>query len=78
MTPCLDGCRYISYNHIVALVAKKTAISITIDGDLLRALDAMLREVQEKELRGRKKLSNRSALIERIVADYVSRRGSDR
>ena len=60
------------------LVAKKTPISITIDADVLRALDGMLRELQEKELRGRKKLSNRSMLIERMVTDYMSRRGSDR
>jgi len=60
------------------VVAKKVAISVTIDGDLLRALDELLRELQEKELRGRKHLSNRSSLIEQIVADYLGRKGATR
>jgi len=54
-------------------MAKKVAISITIDGELLRDLDEMLRKAQEQELRTKKSLSNRSSLIERIVADYVRR-----
>ena len=53
-------------------MAKKVAISVTIDGVLLRDLDSLLREVQTKELRSRKKLSTRSSLIEQIL-----RRGLD-
>ena len=60
------------------LVAKKTAISITIDGEILRSLDEILREMQQGELRSRKPLSNRSSLIERIVAEYVRREESGR
>jgi len=52
-------------------MAKKVAISITIDGDVLRTLDNRLRAVQEKELgRGRLK-SNRSNLIEQVLRDWA-------
>ncbi len=77
VTPCLDSGRYISYNHIVVVVAKKIAISVTIDGEILRALDELLRQMQERELRTRKPLSNRSSLIERIVADYIRGKGAN-
>ncbi len=77
VTPCLNSGRYISYNHIVVVVAKKIAISITLDGDVLRDLDELLRQMQERELRARKPLSNRSSLIERIVADYVRGKGTN-
>ena len=59
------------------LVAKKTAISITIDSDILRALDDLLRSIQEKELKGRKRPSNRSRLIERIIADHLGRESAN-
>ena len=53
-------------------MAKKVAISVTIDGDVLRDVDNLLRNVQEKELRSRRRLSTRSSLIERMVADGVN------
>jgi metal-responsive CopG/Arc/MetJ family transcriptional regulator len=52
-------------------LAKKVAISITIDGDVLRTLDGTLREIQSKELSKGRLSSNRSTLIERIVRDWV-------
>lgn len=48
-------------------MAKKVAISVTIDGDVLRELDILLREVQARELKSRKSLSTRSSLIEQII-----------
>jgi hypothetical protein len=78
VTPCFDGGRYISYYHIVVVVAKKVAISVTIDGDILLGFDAVLREIQQKELQGKKPLSNRSSLIEQVLADFVRRQGRDR
>jgi len=52
-------------------MAKKVAISITIDGDVLRSVDSRLRSVQEKELgRGRLR-SNRSNLIEQVLRDWA-------
>jgi metal-responsive CopG/Arc/MetJ family transcriptional regulator len=63
--------------HIIiypSVVAKKVAISITLDGDLLRDLDALLRETQARELRTRRRLSTRSSLIERIVREKVQGR----
>ncbi len=59
------------------VVAKKVAISVTIDKEILRDLDEVLRQVQERELRSRRHLSNRSSLIERIVADYVRGKGAN-
>jgi metal-responsive CopG/Arc/MetJ family transcriptional regulator len=59
-------------------MAKKVAISITIDGEVLRALDAYLREIQATELRARKSLSTRSNLIEQLVRDGIGRKGSGR
>ena len=52
-------------------MAKKVAISVTIDRDVLRDVDNLLRSVQEKELKSRRSLSNRSSLIERMLADKV-------
>jgi len=63
---------------MIVLVAKKIAISITIDGDILEALDELLRQTQEKELRSRKSLTNRSSLVELIIADYIRRQGDRR
>ena len=54
-------------------LAKKVAISITMDGDVLRTLDNSLREVQSKEIAKGRVRSNRSALIEKIVQDWVAR-----
>jgi len=52
-------------------MAKKVAISITLDGDVLRAVDNRLRAAQQKELgRGRLK-SNRSNLIEQVLRDWT-------
>ncbi len=48
-------------------MAKKVAISVTIDGDVLRELDSLLRDIQAKELKSRKSLSTRSSLIEEII-----------
>ena len=53
-------------------MGKKVAISITIDGDLLRRLDSSLRELQSKELARGRLVSNRSSLIERLLSDAVS------
>ncbi len=52
-------------------MAKKVAISITIDGDVLRTLDGTLRTVQTKELAKGRLRSNRSTLIEGILRDWV-------
>ena len=59
------------YHMIICLcgMAKKVAISITIDGDILRQLDAYVRQVQERELRSRRSLSTRSSVIERIIRE---------
>ena len=53
-------------------MGKKVAISITIDGDLLRELDSILRGIQEKELKAKKELSTRSSLIELFVRDRIA------
>ena len=58
-------------------MAKKIAISVTIDGDVLRDVDNLLRDVQAKELRSRRSLSTRSSLIERILADGVEGMNAD-
>ncbi|MDG6919960.1 MAG: hypothetical protein JRN59_00335 [Nitrososphaerota archaeon] len=56
-------------------MAKKKAISITIDGDVLRSLDDALRAAQSKELARGRLASNRSRLIERIVRDWTDGQG---
>jgi metal-responsive CopG/Arc/MetJ family transcriptional regulator len=63
--------------HIIIycrVVAKKVAVSITVDGDVLRELDAYLREVQVAEIRAKRQLSTRSSLIEQIVRDGIRRK----
>jgi hypothetical protein len=55
-------------------MAKKVAISITIDGDVLHQVDSLLRNVRTKELSSRRSLSTRSSLIERILADSMQSR----
>jgi metal-responsive CopG/Arc/MetJ family transcriptional regulator len=54
-------------------MAKKKAISITIDGDLLRGLDNRLRDIQSKELAKGRLRSNRSTLFEEILRSWVDR-----
>ncbi|MCL5672353.1 MAG: hypothetical protein JRN13_03765 [Nitrososphaerota archaeon] len=57
-------------------MAKKTAISVTVDRDVLRDLDNALRGMQSREIeRGRLK-SNRSSLVEEILRDWVANRGA--
>lgn len=56
-------------------MAKKVAISITMDGDVLRSLDSALRGVQAKELGRGMLTSNRSRLIEQIVRDWTAGQG---
>ena len=56
-------------------MAKKVAISVTVDGDVLRRLDGALWEVQARELAKGRLRSNRSALIEDIVRGWVDGRG---
>lgn len=58
-------------------MAKKVPISVTIDGDVLRGVDNLLRNVQEKELRSRRSLSTRSSLIERFLREGIDREGSN-
>jgi metal-responsive CopG/Arc/MetJ family transcriptional regulator len=55
-------------------MAKKIAISITIDGDVLRELDSYLRQIQSAEIRSRRSLSTRSSLIEQFVRDGIGRK----
>jgi metal-responsive CopG/Arc/MetJ family transcriptional regulator len=52
-------------------MAKKVAISITMDRDVLRTLDNTLRAKQSKELEKGRVKSNRSTLIEEAVRDWV-------
>ena len=54
-------------------MAKKIPISVTIDGDVLRSVDNVLRGVQEKELKSRRSLSTRSSLVERYLREGVDR-----
>jgi len=54
-------------------MAKKKAISITIDGDLLRGFDNRLRDIQSKELAKGRLKSNRSTLIEEILRSWTDR-----
>ena len=56
-------------------MAKKVAISVTIDGDVLRSLDNALRQVQSKELARGRLSSNRSSMIEKIVRDWADGQG---
>lgn len=56
-------------------LAKKKAISITVDGDVLRDLDNVLRGVQSKELARGRLASNRSSMIEEILRDWVDQKG---
>ena len=56
-------------------MAKKVAISVTIDGDVLRSLDNALRQVQSKELARGRLSSNRSSMIEKIVRDWANSQG---
>jgi metal-responsive CopG/Arc/MetJ family transcriptional regulator len=58
-------------------MAKKVPISVTIDGDVLRGVDNLLRNVQEKELKSRRSLSTRSSLIERFLREGIDREGSN-
>ena len=58
-------------------MAKKVPISVTIDGDVLRGVDHLLRNVQEKELKSRRSLSTRSSLIERFLREGIDREGSN-
>ena len=53
-------------------MAKKVAISITLDGEILKDLDEELRRVQAEEIRQRRGLSTRSSLIERYVRSSLS------
>ncbi len=55
-------------------MAKKVAISITVDGDVLRSVDNALRSVQSKEVARGRVSSNRSSLIEGILRDWVDGR----
>ena len=52
-------------------LAKKKAISITVDGDVLRSVDNALRAVQTKEIAKGRLSSNRSSLIENILREWV-------
>ena len=74
MTPCLHTRSFKSYYHMVEhKLAKKVAISVTIDGDLLRGLDNRLREIQSRELAGGRLRSNRSTLFEEILRDWADK-----
>ena len=52
-------------------MAKKVAVSITVDGDVLRSVDNALRSVQSKEVARGRVTSNRSSLIESILRSWV-------
>ena len=56
-------------------MAKKVAVSVTIDGDVLRTLDNALRSAQSKELARGRLTSNRSSLVERILREGVDVNG---
>jgi metal-responsive CopG/Arc/MetJ family transcriptional regulator len=53
------------------IMAKKVAISITIDGDVLRELDTYLRKMQSADLSSSRSLSTRSSVVEKIVAEKL-------
>lgn len=56
--------------HIIiwpGALAKKVAISITVDGELLHELDDYVREIQADEIRKKRELSTRSSVIERFI-----------
>ncbi len=57
-------------------MAKKVAISITVDGDVLRSVDNALRAVQTKEIARGRLSSNRSSLIENILREWVDGRAT--
>ena len=57
----------------MSVMAKKVPISVTIDGDVLRGVDNLLRGVQEKELKSRRSLSTRSSLVERFLREGIDR-----
>ncbi|MDG6988537.1 MAG: hypothetical protein JRN21_04340 [Nitrososphaerota archaeon] len=52
-------------------MAKKVAISITVDRDVLRDFDNALRSVQSREIEKGRLSSNRSSLIEKVLKDWV-------
>jgi len=56
-------------------MAKKVAISITVDANVLRSLDNALRTVQSKEIERGRLTSNRSSLIEGILSDWLDGKG---
>jgi metal-responsive CopG/Arc/MetJ family transcriptional regulator len=56
-------------------LAKKVAISVTIDGDVLRTLDNALRTAQSKELARGKLRSNRSNMVEQILREWADGTG---
>ena len=60
---------HVLYHIIICLgaLAKKVAISITVDGDLLRELDDYIREIQTDEIKKKRELSTRSSVIERFI-----------
>jgi len=55
-------------------MAKKLAFAITVEGDVLRSLDNLLRTVQAKELARGRLTSNRSSLVEQILREWVDGR----
>ena len=56
-------------------MAKKTAISVTVDRDVLRDLDNILRRMQSKEIERGRLRSNRSSLVEEIIRGWVAGQG---
>ena len=56
-------------------MAKKTAISVTVDRDVLRDLDNILRGMQSKEIERGRLRSNRSSLVEEIIRGWVAGQG---
>jgi metal-responsive CopG/Arc/MetJ family transcriptional regulator len=56
-------------------MAKKTAISVTVDRDVLRDLDNILRGMQSREIERGRLRSNRSSLVEEIIRGWVAGQG---
>jgi metal-responsive CopG/Arc/MetJ family transcriptional regulator len=56
-------------------MAKKTAISVTVDRDVLRDLDNILRGMQSKEIERGRLRSNRSSLVEEIIRGWIAGQG---
>ena len=52
-------------------MAKKVAISITVDGDVLRSVDNALRTVQSSVISKGRLSSNRSSLIDGLLRNWV-------